>query len=402
VLIRKIVSVWFCCSIVLLSFQPAHSTDVGGIINTDTTWSLANSPYTITSTIELDEGTTLTIEPGVVIDGSGVFEDIKVWGSLIAVGSEQSKIVFNNVKIVGVEVAGATSVAEIQYATFNITDASEQSGLPRGRFASFILRDSTAQNSSCCGYGWGMSYPTGDCYIERNVFNNTMGMGLNTTGPKIYIKNNVFYQQRGDAIAVDLNHTVSNIVLEHNSFLDTDRIVLRLNQGRDANLDASNNFWNTSDTNVIDSMIWDRNDTLDCQEYINYDPILSEPHQDTPSLNTNQLPIANAGSDKVDNIPVTLDASGSIDPDGSIVGYSWALQHGTNPAFNRTASGINPTIDDLESGFYDVILTVTDNDGAIDTDNMLLGVAGHWDMSGDDQLGLEEIIYGLQVLSGER
>jgi hypothetical protein len=43
------------------------STEVGGIISTDTTWTLENSPYDITATVQIPEGVTLTIDPGVIV-----------------------------------------------------------------------------------------------------------------------------------------------------------------------------------------------------------------------------------------------------------------------------------------------------------------------------------------------
>ena len=68
-----------CVSILFLS-NPSMATDVGGIINADTTWDLAGSPYNITSAIQIDEGITLTIEPGVVVNSAGYPFGIEVWG----------------------------------------------------------------------------------------------------------------------------------------------------------------------------------------------------------------------------------------------------------------------------------------------------------------------------------
>ena len=42
-------------------------TPVSGTIATDTTWTLANSPYFVTGAIQVNPGVTLTIQPGVVI-----------------------------------------------------------------------------------------------------------------------------------------------------------------------------------------------------------------------------------------------------------------------------------------------------------------------------------------------
>jgi hypothetical protein len=42
-------------------------TQVGGTITTNTTWTVANSPYIITETIQIPEDVTLIIEPGVTV-----------------------------------------------------------------------------------------------------------------------------------------------------------------------------------------------------------------------------------------------------------------------------------------------------------------------------------------------
>lgn len=87
-------------------------------------------------------------------------------------------------------------------------------------------------------------------------------------------------------------------------------------------------------------------------------------------------PIADAGADMVVFSEVTLDGSGSYDSDGTVVSYTWSLRYRGNSANNRTAEDVNPTISNLAPGFYDVILTVTDNDDLSGTDTMLLAVAG--------------------------
>ena len=115
------------------------------------------------------------------------------------------------------------------------------------------------------------------------------------------------------------------------------------------------------------------------------------PHDETPPA----PPIANAGPDQnaIDN--VTLDGSQSIDADGIIEFYHWALLHRNNSAYDREFNEISPFITDLEPGIYDVTLTVTDNDGLTDTDRMILevidqladadsdGVIDQWDQCPD-------------------
>jgi parallel beta-helix repeat protein len=81
------------------------ATDVGGIICTDTTWTLAGSPYIVTgsSGIVIGCNATLTIEPDVVVKfnptlaivvGSNAFGK----GSLVARGTAESPIIFTSIK----------------------------------------------------------------------------------------------------------------------------------------------------------------------------------------------------------------------------------------------------------------------------------------------------------------
>jgi len=123
-------------------------------------------------------------------------------------------------------------------------------------------------------------------------------------------------------------------------------------------------------------------------------------------LVTSGLPNASAGPDAVVFSTVLLDGSGSSDPDGTVVQWDWHLQHRENEDHNRTASGEIVQLLNLEPGFYNVFLTVTDDAGQTDTDIMLLGVAGPsaalFDANGDGMVGLEEAIHALQVVSGIR
>jgi hypothetical protein len=87
-------------------------------------------------------------------------------------------------------------------------------------------------------------------------------------------------------------------------------------------------------------------------------------------------PIADAGEDAIVLDQVVLDGSSSLDPDGTIESYEWILQHTADSQYDRTAEGVNPVVLNLEPGFYNVTLTVTDDEGLTGADTMLLAVAG--------------------------
>jgi hypothetical protein len=94
----------------------------------------------------------------------------------------------------------------------------------------------------------------------------------------------------------------------------------------------------------------------------------------TVNASDNEAPVADAGPDQTvidedgsGDEEVTLDGSGSDDPDGTIVSYSWS-EDGT-----EIATGEQPTVT-LDVGTHSIVLTVTDDDGATDTDTVTITV----------------------------
>lgn len=78
-----------------LTFKPAlAATEFKGIINTDTTWTKANSPYSLTGNVLVNQGVTLRIEAGVTVNFKSDY-NIQVNGTLIAEGTNNNPIVFN-------------------------------------------------------------------------------------------------------------------------------------------------------------------------------------------------------------------------------------------------------------------------------------------------------------------
>ena len=94
----------------------------------------------------------------------------------------------------------------------------------------------------------------------------------------------------------------------------------------------------------------------------------------------NQSPVANAGPDQPSvtdgdasgDAQVTLDGTGSTDPDGTVVSWDWTAPGVTIP------SGATP-VATFPVGVHTVTLTVTDDDGATDTDDVVITVLANQD-----------------------
>jgi hypothetical protein len=92
-----IMALLFSVIVGILHFGVVHaSTDISGIISSDTTWTKAKSPYDLTSSITVASGVTLTIEPGTVVQLNEYH--VQINGTLIARGTSNDPISFNGGK----------------------------------------------------------------------------------------------------------------------------------------------------------------------------------------------------------------------------------------------------------------------------------------------------------------
>jgi len=78
----------------------AATTINSTIITQDTTWTKANSPYTLTGPILVSQEATLTIEPGVTVKPAQITETITIDGTLISKGTSSNQIKIINTKII--------------------------------------------------------------------------------------------------------------------------------------------------------------------------------------------------------------------------------------------------------------------------------------------------------------
>ncbi|WP_373044335.1 PKD domain-containing protein [Vulgatibacter sp.] len=93
----------------------------------------------------------------------------------------------------------------------------------------------------------------------------------------------------------------------------------------------------------------------------------------TVTVANNLPPVASAGTDQyvAPGTQITLDASGSSDADGNIVGYLWNFGDGTPNGSGRVVTHTYGT-----AGVYLATVTVTDDRGATDSDQIAVVVGG--------------------------
>ncbi|MEO5683193.1 MAG: PKD domain-containing protein [Chitinophagaceae bacterium] len=91
----------------------------------------------------------------------------------------------------------------------------------------------------------------------------------------------------------------------------------------------------------------------------------------------NQAPVANAGADITITLPLNttaLNGTGSSDTDGTIASYSWNKVAGPGATTIVNSNTAAPSVIGLVQGQYTFELTITDNNGATGTDQVIVTV----------------------------
>ncbi|MFA6096485.1 MAG: PxKF domain-containing protein [Candidatus Paceibacterota bacterium] len=192
------------------------ATNVGGDIASNTTWSLAGSPYVVNGTLNVRGSAVLNIEPGAVIKFSSPESALEVWGALNAIGTPEKKIIFTSIKddTYGGDTnndGNATSPAPGDWGYIRVTGEQSPYHYPGvGNFDNVVVRYGGA-NTSYPGnvYGYrpvtfsfknstseysssnGVYVYAGNPEISGNAFNNNIN-GFSASGGLPSVTNNTF------------------------------------------------------------------------------------------------------------------------------------------------------------------------------------------------------------------
>jgi len=277
--------------------EATAGTNVGGVINTNTTWTLNNSPYVITDTVQIPSGITLTIEPGVAIKHNIDYTKnlFTVKGSIIANGTSGKPIKFDSIGrniYFNFEAANTDTIVDLNYCEF---DGGVFVSVNNG--AVLQIKNSILKNIESLPeyytYSLSQYQPNQDIIISNNQFINSGNLAfLNTceSSRRFYVKNNLFYKCIGTCI-----HSAAcdgSVIVENNSFIEPQKgglggIALSLDKYyKNSGIKAINNYWGTTNENEIEDMIYDNNDNIAINNNINYQPFSTKPSPNTPALIT--------------------------------------------------------------------------------------------------------------------
>lgn len=264
------------------------SAFVGGMLQTDTTLTKSNSPYIITNTIEIPTGKTLTVEAGVEIYSENRIPLFFINGTVNILGSSTEPV-----KILTKGDVFYPKNASDAHITVHFTsiDAQNSGSLVAatgyGQNASYEIADSDFRNLAS-SYIW---YPTG-FLAERNTFSQSGGFSIGFDGRQYaapIFRNNLFI---GNALnGLDGPQWInawasygSTLHVNKNTFSGINNAVIKTTTSYDVMpLDATSNFWGTTDQTAINQMVLDSSDSLNYGTSINTTNFLVTPDSQTPT-----------------------------------------------------------------------------------------------------------------------
>lgn len=251
----------------LLAFQvatPAHSAEFsGGLLSNDFTMSKSSSPFTITQPIQIPEGVTLTVEPGVVINVVGANRLFWVKGAIDLAGNASEKIRINGSTSAYFYLEKART-AQLKVRHTLIDGQGSGSIIPptgHEQNASVLIENSEFIDIPGFNYLW---YPNG-AEIRGNVFMGTGGFGAGTRALNVVFENNLFIGNPTDYFGNRFwiegwaNYEGAEIRVQGNEFRGATLNVLTAK----VDIIAQGNFWGTMDPIQIEKAVLDRRDSLE-------------------------------------------------------------------------------------------------------------------------------------------
>lgn len=261
-------------AVAVIPSSAVAATHVGGIITTDTTWALAGTPYIMDASVTVQEGVTLTIEPGVRVETScdcGLF----VQGTLSAAGTRDSLISFYRV---GIEFLSSNSESADSSSVLShaVVERAPYAGVEVVSDAPTISEVTFRGND----YGLQLSNPAADITIANNRFIRNRwalaGHGSNTMS----LLSNDFWDNH---YSLQLSGTWE---IHGNDIID-DTVDADVFTGSAA-VNGTDNWWGTTDLVKIERRIDHSYDDPSNGTFV-YEPVSTSPNTAWPPLPTTHV-----------------------------------------------------------------------------------------------------------------
>lgn len=234
------------------------------------------------------EGATLRLEPGVTVVGDRTGSLFVLAGGLTIGGTPDRPVTLdgNGAGAIIQLVSRGVDRLPINISNAQVKDAGEfLSTSGYAVYLNFRLADSLLQDLPGDTYLW---YPQGDNRIERNVFIRTGGFSVGASG-----ENTVLFRHNRFQTAPSTSSWIENwngtgpaaTQVHGNAFIVPGSPAVALAKGfTSAGLDATGNYWGTTDPTVVRTMVADGNSSIDRLGVIPVDPILNAIPSEVPPL----------------------------------------------------------------------------------------------------------------------
>ena len=280
---------------------PANAaTQVSGVITTDTTWTKANSPYEVVGNLGIDTGATLTIESGVSVVLKGSYK-IQVAGRVLANGTTDDRIYIGCPSSTNCW-QGIEFVDGQNGSVLNNIDLSGSSGMAAldASDGTWTLSNSRIHhNSPSIAAIWGSSGNLTHNYIDHNTVGVNAFFAMTDFSLNTITENQTGFTTLGSGDALHNNNIFGNSVYN---------VDVCFFSGASNVVDATGNWWGSTDTTQISSKICDHSDDL-AKPTVNYQPFATAPVPGAAELPGVPLTVTKAGdgSGSVTSTPAGID-----------------------------------------------------------------------------------------------
>ncbi len=166
----------------VICFATNGQTNVSGGIYTNTTWTLANSPYIVVDTVVVFPGVTLTIEPGVIVKFANNKRLEIRNANFIAWGTSSDSITFTSNSItptpgiwseIFLNLGTQSNTLKFNYCNFKFANVALNGGNPNSQYSIIAKHSNFSFNNTALTSEW-----CSGAVIDSCIFQNNLNYGI--------------------------------------------------------------------------------------------------------------------------------------------------------------------------------------------------------------------------------